>query len=783
MEIRDIIASMTLEEKCRMLAGRTFWSTRSVKRLGIPGMLLSDGPHGLRTQGEAGDHLGLGGSIPATCFPTASAIANTWDEELQTEIGEAIGKEAAAAGVGVVLGPGLNIKRSPLCGRNFEYYSEDPYLSGKMAAALVRGIQKDGISACAKHFAVNSQELKRMSSNSVVNERVLREIYLAGFEMAVKEGHVKSIMPAYNMVNGIYCDENSHLLTDILKNEWGFDGFTVSDWGACNDHVASIAAGAALNMPTMGGDGDEHLIRAVKNGQIEEKIIDDRVAELLGVLLPATDCIENNRGRKIDIEAHDALARRAAQEAIVLLKNDHDLLPLSKDAKIAIIGDFAENCRMQGAGSSLVNAFKKVTPLEAWKEAGITPVGYARGFQRNGTEDEGLLKEAVELAKKADVAVLYLGMNELHDAEGFDRPGMRMDAVQTKLIRAVHAVNPNTVVVLNSGGAMEMEWLDDCAAIVHEYLGGQAGSRAMVDVLLGKVNPSGKITETYPMSYQDSNMYGRYPDEEKNILYSEGLFVGYRYYDREKKEVRFPFGYGLSYTSFACSELNVNEQGASFVIENTGERTGTEIAQLYIGKKDSVIERAVQELKGFVRVTLAPHEKRRVSIPFDEYSFRYFNPITDHFETEGGIYQIRIGASSRDIRLNAEICIQGTDAPLNFTMELPAFEEERMTHTLHENSTFADLKHCHSLLGRGIYALLDHLNRKSIAEGKPSVEISYVLNMPFRALARVAGGYLSDFMVQGLIREFNGYWIIGIVQVLIGTPVQLIRKFRYDRII
>ncbi len=549
LKYQDIISRMTLEEKCYMFSGSNFWKSRSVDRLGIPSMFMADGPHGIRKQEGTGDMLGLNDSVKATCFPSAATVANSWDPALGEEIGRCLGEEAACQEVNVLLGPGLNIKRSPLCGRNFEYFSEDPYLAGKMAAAYVRGIQSQGVSACPKHFAVNSQELRRMASDSVLDERTLREIYLTGFEIIVKEADPHSIMSSYNRVNGVYANENRHLLREILKDEWGFDGYVVSDWGASNDHVAGVAAGAHLEMPSTGGDSDPELCEAVRDGRISEEWLDQMLDELLSVVFSTTQEIEKKRGKSFDTEGHHRMAQRAAEESVVLLKND-GILPLKKGVKAALIGDFADTPRYQGAGSSVVNPTRVDSIRSLIGGYDIDQAGYAKGYDRTGPLDETLEQEACDLAQKAEVVLLCIGLDEIAESEGLDRTHMHLPKSHLSLLRKLLKVNQNIVVILSAGSPVEMPWIGRCRAVLHGYLNGQAGAAAVLKALTGQINPSGKLAESYPMKYEDVSSAPYFPAKERTAEYREGLYVGYRYYDTAKVPVRFPFGYGLSYTSF-----------------------------------------------------------------------------------------------------------------------------------------------------------------------------------------------------------------------------------------
>jgi beta-glucosidase len=785
----DLIRQMTLEEKCYLLSGKDFWQTRSVQRLEIGNVSLSDGPHGIRKQEGAGDQLGLNGSLPATCYPTAATVANSWDPALGEEIGRHLGAEAAAQGVGVLLGPGLNIKRSPLCGRNFEYFSEDPYLAGKMAAGYIRGIQANGISACPKHFAANSQELRRMASDSVMDERTLREIYLTGFEIAVKEGGAKAIMSSYNRVNGVYANENEHLLQEILRDEWGFDGFVVSDWGASNDHVEGVRAGSHLEMPTTGGDSDLELVQAVKDGRLSEDILNQRVDELLCVLLPVRHAVDA-AAKDFDKDAHHDMARRAAEESIVLLKNDDNILPLSKGARVAVIGEFAQKARYQGAGSSVVNPTKLDNAMDVIGKYELDVVGFEPGYPRTGKGDSAMQSKAVELAKQADIVLLYLGLDEISESEGLDRSSMKLPQSQVDLLAAVSAVNSNVVVVMSAGSAVEMPWLGQCKALIHGYLCGQAGADAMFRALLGEANPSGKLAETYPIRYEDNSSAPYFPAKQRTAEYREGLFVGYRGYDSANVPVLFPFGYGLSYTTFAYSDLTVSGDEAVFTLTNTGSRDGAEVAQLYVSRPDGKVFRPAKELKGFAKVYLKAGESCKVTIPLDDKAFRYFNVKTDRFEVEGGKYQILIGASSADIKLTTTVTVQGTDAPLPYDpAELPSYyagvtsavpdaeftallgrpiPDGTWDGMLDMNDAICQMYYCKSAPARLVWKILTNMLNKSIEKGEPDLNITFIYNMPFRGIAKMAGGLCTMEMAEGILTIVNGHFFKGLGRVIGG---------------
>ena len=782
---------MTLEEKCYLLSGKDFWRTRAIERLGIPSMTLSDGPHGVRKQEGSGDQLGLNPSLPATCFPTAATIANSWDPALGAEIGEYLGEEAASQGVGVLLGPGLNIKRSPLCGRNFEYFSEDPYLAGKMAASYIRGIQANGVSACPKHFAANSQELRRMASDSVMDERTLREIYLTGFEIAVKEGGAKSIMSAYNRVNGVYANENYHLLQEILRDEWGFDGFVVSDWGASNDHVEGVRTGSHLEMPTTGGDSDLELVQAVKDGRLSVGLLDQRVDEILDVILSVTAAIKPLEGKPFDVGQHHAMAARASEQSIVLLKNENNILPLKKGVKVAVIGEFAQKARYQGAGSSVVNPTKLDHTMDVIGNFDLDVAGFEPGYPRSGKGDSNMLLKAVELAKKAEIVLLYIGLDEISESEGLDRAHMRLPQSQVDLIEAVAAVNPNIVAVMSAGSAVEMPWLPKCKALVHGYLCGQAGASAVLKAIMGEINPSGKLAESYPVKYEDVSSAPYFPAKERTAEYRESLFVGYRYYETAKVPVLFPFGFGLSYTTFEYSDLVVSDKEASFTLKNTGSMDGAEVAQLYVSKRDGNVFRPAKELKGFQKVFLKAGESRQVTIPLDDKAFRYFNVNTNRFEVEGGDWTVMVGASCADIKLSGTVSVQGTGAKSPYDKQKFAkyfsgdvksisdgeFEallgrpipDGHWSGMLDMNDAICQLYYAKSWLARRVYGIMTNMLNKSIEKGEPDLNITFIYNMPFRGIAKMTGGMCTMEMAEGMLTVCNGHFFKGVGKIIGGV--------------
>ena len=780
-----LLKELTLKEKCALLSGAETFKTRGMPQHGIPQIWLSDGPHGLRKQAGESDHLGLNPSVPATCFPTASAIANSWDAALGEEIGAALGEEAAAQEVSVLLGPGLNMKRNPLCGRSFEYFSEDPYLAGKLAAGYIRGIQSKGVAACPKHFAVNSQETRRMASDSIVDERTLREIYLTGFEIAVKEGHPRSIMSSYNLVNGTYANENKHLLMEILRGEWGFDGAVITDWGGSNDHALGVKNGSTLEMPAPGGDSVRELLAAVESGKISESDIDARLSELLPLVFDTKAALDA-APREFDAAAHHALARRAAEESLVLLKNEGSLLPLAAGSKVAVIGDFAKNPRYQGAGSSMVNSTQVDVLLDKLIDSELNVIGYQQGFDRHGKPDAALQKSACELAAQADTVILCMGLDEIAESEGLDRSNLRLAQNQVDLLQAVAAVNPKIVVVLYSGSVVETPWLDNCQALLYAALGGQAGAGAVADALAGKVNPCGKLAETWPLAYADVPSAADFATRRKTVEYREGLYIGYRYFTTAEKAVRFPFGYGMSYTTFAYSDMTADEQGVSLTVTNTGSVAGTEIVQLYVAKKNSALFRPEKELKGFARVTLAPGEKQRITITLDDKAFRFWNVKANRWEIEGGEYELLVGASVEDIRLCEKISVHGTatvhpyedgDLDCYYMGDVlhvsDADFEKLLGHPIpngktkiDRNLTLGELNHARSPLGWLVWLVLTILLDVSYKRGKPDLNILFQYNMPLRALAKMTNGAISMGMVDGIVMELQGFWILGLVRVI-----------------
>ena len=643
MDIEKNLQQMTLEDKIALCSGANFWETKKYEKYGIPSLFMCDGPHGLRKQEDVADMLGVNESRKATCFPAEVTTAGSWDPELLAEIGAAIGEEAKEQGVGLVLGPGANLKRNPLCGRNFEYFSEDPYLAGKLAAGFIRGAEAQGISTSLKHFAANSQEKSRFNSDSVLDERTLRELYLTAFEIAVKEGKPSTVMCAYPKLNGVHCSDSKTLLTDILRTEWGFSGLVVTDWGAMNDRIEGFRAGCDLSMPGGSDYMEKDVLQAVKNGTLPESCVDDSARRVLKLVFHAAETLSKKAA--CDYEAHHALAKRAAMEGAVLLKNEGGILPLKQDAKIAVIGAMAKSLRYQGAGSSHINPTKLAQPLDFLPDA-----IYAPGCDERGDTTDALLAEARTAARQAEIAVVFAGLPDRCESEGFDRDDMKMPAGHLRMIEAVASANPNTVVILLCGCAVECPWADNVKGILYMGLPGQAGGEAIAELLYGRVNPSGKLAESWPSTYEDvpsSEVYGKTTD----ALYQEGVYVGYRYYDKSGTAVRWPFGYGLSYTEFAYSDLTVDGGTVSVSVKNTGAFAGAEVVQLYMHAPQDGLHRPLRELKGFQKVFLQPDESRTVTFPLTDRSFAVWQ---DGWKVPGGAYTVCVGGLTASIEKSGE---------------------------------------------------------------------------------------------------------------------------------
>ena len=778
MEIQKIVSSMTLEEKISLCTGADFWRTKEMPRHGIPAIMMSDGPHGLRCQPKETDMIGINESLPATCFPTAVTAGATWNRELYAAEGEAIGKEGAAAGVSVVLGPGCNIKRNPLGGRNFEYISEDPYFAGQMAAAFIRGQQSVGVSSSVKHFAVNSQEYKRQNGDSRLDDRTFREIYLTPFEIAVKEGRPGTVMCSYNKINGIHASDSKELLTDILRTEWGFDGLVVTDWGALNDRIEGYKAGCDLNMPGGSKFMEKATLEAVRSGKLDEAYIDATVERILRLV----DRCQGIAKAEIDWNAHHMLALQIAEQGAVLLKNEDNILPLV-DRDMVLIGHMAANLRYQGSGSSHINPTKLVHITDA-----LPNVPYAPCCDANGNVTEADLQNAADVAKNQSVAVVVVGLPDSYESEAFDREHMRLPEGHNKLVEAVAEANPNTVVVLLGGSAMELPWADKVKAILYMGLPGQSGGQATANLLTGKANPCGKLTETWPLSYED--VISRDTFGKKNPEYREGIYVGYRYYDKAGKAVRYPFGHGLSYTTFEYSDLTVNGRSVSVQVKNTGALGGAEVVQLYIAPPQNSIFRPVRELKGFERVELAPGEEKTVRFELDDRSFAIWN---DGWKIPGGAYAIQIGASGQDIRLEQTVEMTGTDVAVPAwqsgswyatMLGQPSREEweKLMGHPVavipepqkgqfNMDSTCMEMKD-HSFVMKIQYKVTEGIIAKGFGGKKDMSDPSYKMMLtcatdcPMRSVIISSGGTMSDSLAQGLLHMANGHYFKGLAAML-----------------
>ena len=787
------IGQLSLLEKAALLSGGGAWKSRALPRRGLSALFFSDGPHGLRKQEGVGDHLGLNASLPATCFPTAATVANSWDTALAEEVGEALGSEARSQGVDVLLGPGLNIKRSPLCGRNFEYFSEDPYLSGKLAAAYVRGIQRGGALACVKHYAVNSQEFRRMILNAEVDQRALREIYLTGFEIAVKEGKPGALMTSYNQVNGLQSNENPQLMLEILRKEWGYDGMVVTDWGGSDDHIRGIQCRTTIEMPDPGLHAAREVMHAVERGELSEAEIDACLSDYFRTLRRVA--VQAKKAKPVDPLRQHALARRAARESAVLLKND-GVLPLTGEETVALIGDFARVPRYQGAGSSLVNS-RRVETLrgQLTQRLGQKLLGTVSGYARHGNDtkrqEARRLRKALRLARRADCVIFCGGLDEMAETEGLDRKTLALPTAQRRALRALAAVNPNIVLVLSAGSVVDLAPAATARAILHGYLGGEAGAGAMAELLYGDANPSGKLAESYPLALSDTPAYPYRKLRGNCAEYRESIYVGYRYYDKAKVPLRYPFGFGLSYTRFAYEDLRLSEAGVRFRLRNTGSRAGAEIAELYICAAESETFRPEKELKGFAKVFLKAGEEREVFIPFDDKSFRVFDSVANRFLEESGRYRILIGASAADIRLNGELVRAGEKLgrpdekkrlPHYFSgaaQQIGRAEFERLLGRKLERHPIAgellrgdavhELRRSRGLLARLLYRQLRRALNRSAARREPDLNLIFAYHMPFRAFSKFGSGKISPGMTEGLLMMLNGHLFGGFRKFVIES--------------
>lgn len=801
---KDLISQMTLKEKASLCSGKDFWHLKSIERLGLPEIMVCDGPHGLRKQNAENKKVGIGNSYPATCFPTAVTTACSWDRDLIYKMGQALAEECLQHGVSVLLGPGVNMKRSPLCGRNFEYFSEDPELAGEMGAAFIAGVQSKGIGTSLKHFAGNSQEMKRMTSNSIIDERALREIYLRAFEKAVKKSQPWTVMNAYNLLNGTYCSENDRLQNKVLRDEWGFKGAVVSDWGAVNDRVAGLNAGNDLEMPSSGGVNDAKIVEAVKCGVIDETTLDERVDKLIDIILKGA--ANKKPGYKFDVRAHNLLSRQIAEQSMVLLKNDGNILPLKRveGEYVAVIGAFADNPRYQGAGSSIINPTMIDSGRRAFNNSPIS-VKFADGYDRSGKRknEDAYITEAYNLAKNASKAVVFIGLTDDYESEGFDRSTMKLPDGHNRLVEAVSRVNDNVIVVLEGGSPVEMPWADDVKAILNAYLGGQSVAPAIVDVLTGKANPCGKLAETYPVCLKDTPTSFRYPDSKEDVQYRESIFIGYRYYDKVERNVRFPFGFGLSYTSFEYSDIKLKKknltkgEGAkvTFTIKNTGDVAGSEIAQVYVAKPESKIFRAPKELKGFVKIHLDPGEEKKVTVELDDRAFAFWNTATEDWCVESGEYKILVGASSRDIRLEAVAKMKSEDdetivdlresAGVYFDGDPARAREDdfkviyggefKLAPEITSDSLNNSIERSKDKgLAKFIYNTVDLAMKPKGGVGS-SMITNTIMQTPIRNYVSMSNGLFTEDMADGLLKVFEGKDVAkGVGKIAKGVPNALV---------
>ena len=785
------LEELSVVEKAAMLSGGSEWDSRGNDRADIPSFVMSDGPHGVRR------HLGIGASKPATCFPTAGTVANSWDPALAEEMGEALGNEAHDLDVNVLLGPGLNIKRNPLCGRNFEYYSEDPIVAGRMAAGLIRGIQSNGISACPKHFAVNSQELRRQASNSVVDERTMRELYLTGFEIAVREAKPLTIMTSYNKINGVYAHENKHLLQEILRDEWGFDGMVVSDWGGSNSAVAAVKAGGSLEMPSPGFTSVRELEGAVKAGTLSEADINARAAEVAKIAA-ATKLVGVGRNDLLKDEvaaAHHEVARKVAEGSSVLLKNDDATLPFKAGTRVAVVGDMAATARYQGSGSSKVNATREENILEEVKNAeGLVLAGYEQGYDRQGKADRVLVEDAVALAGKDDVDVVLavVGLDERSESEGLDRSSMAIPQVQNDLVEALKGIGKPIVIVLVAGSPVELPWIDDVAAVLYVGLSGQAGASATVRALTGEVNPSGHLAETWPVRYEDCPSSGWYPAIGRDAIYREGPFVGYRYYETAGVPVRFPFGYGLSYSKFTYSAATAGEKGVDVMVGNDSDVAGSAVVQLYVRGPQGGVLRPDRELKGFVKVELAAHESKSVHIDFDRYTFRHFDVAANAWKTESGEWTLLVGDNAEHLPLAIPHTVAGdcttadcaadpalghyltgqvkdvTDAEMAVLFGHEVLAPGKPT-TFGVNDPIMSWVDSKGFVARTVAKTLTKREAKIRQKtGSPDLNTLFILNMPPRAMSKMTQGMVDSAMVDAIVNIANGHTFRGLGGVIAG---------------
>jgi beta-glucosidase len=797
-DINNLILQMTLEEKASLCSGRDFWNLKGINRLGIPSIMITDGPHGLRKQASEADHVGLHDSVPATCFPTASALAATWNRDLIYQVGVALGKECRQEKVGVILGPGANIKRSPLCGRNFEYFSEDPYLTGEIAKSHINGVQSQGIGTSLKHFAVNNQEYRRMLIDAIVDERALREIYLTGYEIAVKESKPWTVMCAYNKINGTYASDHKPLMRDVLKDEWGHEGLVVTDWGAMNDRPVAMDAGTELEMPGAPNGNDQKIVDAVKAGRLDEAVLDQAVGRIVNMIFKAEKTLAEDY--TYDPKIHHALARKVAGEGAVLLKNEREILPLQENIKIALMGEFAKTPRYQGAGSSLMNPTQLDNLYdEIAKLVGEGNLSYAPGYTKKGDHpDDALIQEAVAHAKVADFVVICAGLTDFYETEGLDRTHIKMPPGHEALINSVASVHSNVIVVLSNGAPVEMPWVNDISGIIEGYLGGQAGAGAIADILFGKVNPSGKLAETFPYKLEDNPSYHYIPGGPATVEYRESLYVGYRYYDTVDQDVLFPFGFGLSYTTFEYSDLQISQEKISdtdtltvkLKVKNTGNVAGKEIIQLYVRDVESTAFRPEKELKGFTKVDLQPDEETEVILELNSRAFAYYEPRLNDWHVEAGTFEIMVGASSANIRLKAKVQVNSaqTTSSADDHLKLATYykfpkgkpvsqvdfesllgrpvppNQGQSKGSYDINTPLGDMTD--SFIARQIYNFLNRQMRQMIQdqEDTPTALLMEAMlrEIPLRAMLMMGDGTFNCEMLDALLIMINGKFFRGV---------------------
>jgi beta-glucosidase len=800
--IKEIINQLTIEEKVKLCTGKDFWHFNGVSRLEIPSIMVTDGPHGLRKQSGESDHIGLNESVPSTCFPTAVTLASSWDRALLEEIGIALGNTCIEENVSIILGPGVNIKRSPLCGRNFEYFSEDPYLTGELAVSMINGVQSRGVGTSLKHFVANNQEAYRMSIDTFVDERALREIYLFAFEKAVKESKPWTVMCSYNKLNGTYLAENKRLLTDILKNEWGHEGIVVTDWGANNDRTLGLLAGQDIDMPSTYGSSEKELLKAISDGRLKEKDIDSTIERILKIILKSKESLNKKSEYNEDIQHN--LARKASAQSMVLLKNNDDILPLSQNQSICLIGEFAVIPRYQGAGSSLVKPTRLDNAYDSYKKEFGKDIPYARGYDsKTDIIDLELINQSVDLAKTVDVPIIMVGLTDSYESEGFDRDDMNMPKSHIKLIEEVSKVNNNTIVILSNGSPVTMDWENNVKGIIEMYLSGQAGGLALWDIIYGFENPSGKLAESFPFTHVDNPSYGNFNTNSKGISYNESIYVGYRYYEKAYKKVRYPFGYGLSYTTFNYSDINFDKDSmkdneeliVSLKIKNTGAFAGKEVIQLYVKDIKSTIFKPEKELKEFIKVHLEPGEEKTVSMSLNKRSFSYYNVDIKDWYVESGDYEILIGSSSEDIRLSKSIYVQSTSEShidINNFSDLKSYYEisndnykilsefEKLygkkiiinsidtKGKFNRNTTLEEIKD--TFIGKIILKIINSQMNKilgNIDQKQVNMMKNMVNQMPLRNFSMLSGGKVSLDMLDGMILIMNRKPLRGLIKLVI----------------